>query len=114
MHINISRYNPFLKIYILNSVLVLSFCVFSSLGAKKIFEDILQTAVPYTQKIFSKNLLMGSLKEPQSGSTCEEHMPKRERKLVNMKWYYPSFSLFLILIYLTMPSLSCDIWDLVP
>lgn len=77
VHINISRYNPFLKIYILNSVLVLSFCVFS-LGAKKIFEDILQTVVPYTQKIFSGNLLMGSLKEPQSGSICEEHMPKRE------------------------------------
>ena len=58
---------------------------------------------------------MCSLKEPQYGSICQEHIPKREGKLVNMKWYYPSFFFFfLIFIYLAMPSLSCDIQDLVP
>ena len=36
----------------------LSNCVSSSLGAKKVSKDILQTAVPYTQKIFSKNQLL--------------------------------------------------------
>lgn len=78
----------------------LSNCVSSSLGAKKVSKDILQTAVPYTQKIFSKNLLMCSLKEPQYGSICQEHMPKREGKLVNMKWYYPSFFFLFFNIYL--------------